>query len=80
MSLLNRALKNSRVQESYSQVQESHSRVQENYPRVLESYSRDSYETCRAIFNRAIVSVKLEMSGTVDLLSAIIVGHLLVIS
>ena len=59
MSLLNRVL------EKLSQVQESYSQVQESYPQVQESYSRDSYETCRATFNQAIASVKLEMSGTV---------------
>ena len=32
---------------------------------VQESYSRDLYETCRATFNQVIVSMKLEMSGTI---------------
>ena len=32
---------------------------------VQESYSRALYEMCRATVNRAIVSMKLEMSGTV---------------
>ena len=40
-------------------------RVLENLSQVQESYSQDLQETCRAIFNRVIASVKLEMSGTV---------------
>ena len=31
---------------------------------------QDSYETCRATFNRVIMSVKLEMSGTVRVRTA----------